>query len=73
MHVHALHTVPAMPDLRVTVGRLRDGVSHSDLLDSIPSGRYRSLTLIELSRVDPLLIIILSYRVKVLTSAPYRP
>jgi len=27
MYVHALHTVHALPDLRVVAGRLRDGVS----------------------------------------------
>jgi hypothetical protein len=27
MCVHALHTVHALPDLRVAAGRLRDGVS----------------------------------------------
>jgi len=27
MYVHALHTVHALPDLRVAAGRLRDGVS----------------------------------------------
>ena len=27
MYVHALHTVHAVPDLRVAAGRLRDGVS----------------------------------------------
>jgi hypothetical protein len=27
MYVHALHTVHAMPDLRVVAGRLRDGLS----------------------------------------------
>jgi hypothetical protein len=27
MFVHALHTVHALPDLRVAAGRLRDGVS----------------------------------------------
>src|SRR5260370_21294543 len=27
MYVHALHTVHALPDLRVTAGRLRDDVS----------------------------------------------
>jgi hypothetical protein len=27
MYVHALHTVRALPDLRVAAGRLRDGVS----------------------------------------------
>ena len=27
MYVHALHTVHALPDLRVAGGRLRDGVS----------------------------------------------
>jgi len=26
MYVHALHTVHALPDLRVAAGRLRDGV-----------------------------------------------
>jgi hypothetical protein len=28
MYVHALHTVHALPDMRVAAGRLRDGVSH---------------------------------------------
>ena len=27
MYVHALHTVHALPDLRVAAGRLRDGAS----------------------------------------------
>jgi len=27
MYVHALHTVHALPDLRMAAGRLRDGVS----------------------------------------------
>jgi len=27
MYAHALHTVHAVPDLRVAAGRLRDGVS----------------------------------------------
>ena len=27
MYLHALHTVHALPDLRVAAGRLRDGVS----------------------------------------------
>ena len=27
MYVHALHTVHALPELRVAAGRLRDGVS----------------------------------------------
>lgn len=30
MRVHALHTVHAVPDLRVAAGRLRDGVSGPD-------------------------------------------
>jgi hypothetical protein len=29
MYVHALHTVHAVPDLRVAAGRLRDGVSRT--------------------------------------------
>ena len=29
MYVHALHTVHALPDLRVAGGRLGDGVSHA--------------------------------------------
>jgi len=28
MYVHAVHTVHAVPDLRVAAGRLRDGVSN---------------------------------------------
>jgi hypothetical protein len=28
MNVHALHTVHAVPEMRVAAGRLRDGVSH---------------------------------------------
>jgi hypothetical protein len=28
MYMHALHTVHALPDLRVAAGRLRDGVSN---------------------------------------------
>ena len=28
MYVHALHTVHAMPDLRIAAGRLRDGYAH---------------------------------------------
>jgi hypothetical protein len=28
MYVHALHTVHALPDLRIAAGRLRDGCSH---------------------------------------------
>jgi len=27
MYVHALHTVHALPDVRVAAGRLRDGMS----------------------------------------------
>jgi hypothetical protein len=27
MYVHALHTVHAVPEMRVAAGRLRDGVS----------------------------------------------
>jgi hypothetical protein len=30
MCVHALHTVHAVPDLRIAAGRLGDGVSVSD-------------------------------------------
>jgi hypothetical protein len=30
MYVHALHTVHALPDLRVAAGRLRDGVSDTN-------------------------------------------
>jgi hypothetical protein len=32
MHVHALHTVHALPDLRVAAGRLRDVLCHALLL-----------------------------------------
>jgi len=31
MYVHALHTVHALPDLRIAAGRLRDGVSRFSL------------------------------------------
>ena len=31
MYVHALHTMHAVPDLRVAAGRLRDVVSFDDL------------------------------------------
>jgi hypothetical protein len=37
MYVHALHTVHALPDLRVAAGRLRDGVSHQTLFNLKPS------------------------------------
>jgi hypothetical protein len=33
MCVHALHTVHAVPDLRVTAGRLRDDFYHVDVRD----------------------------------------
>jgi hypothetical protein len=33
MYVHALHTVHALPDLRVAAGRLGDGFYHSTLKD----------------------------------------
>jgi len=42
MYVHALHTVYALPDLRVAAGRLRDGVSLATVdgaLRSTYSGR----------------------------------
>jgi len=40
MYVHALHTVHALPDLRIAAGRLRDGFYYAllfatDLLSSI--------------------------------------
>ncbi len=51
MYVHALHTVHALPDLRVAAGRLRDGVSH--LIGGLSStGRSRRRTLIDRPRVD---------------------
>src|SRR5215471_13776881 len=40
MYVHALHTVHALPDLRVAAGRLRDGVS-PDLTLSSKSVKHR--------------------------------
>jgi hypothetical protein len=47
--VHALHTVHAVPDLRVVAGRLRDGVFicqslHSRFAQSMNSLRLASLT-----------------------------
>jgi hypothetical protein len=41
MYVHAVHTVHAVPDLRVAAGRLRDGVSLACCNSPLPHQMYR--------------------------------
>jgi len=42
MYVHAVHTVHAVPDLRVAAGRLRDGVSSKRPLFDHATSLFRS-------------------------------
>jgi hypothetical protein len=61
MYVHALHTVHALPDLRVAAGRLRDGVHLIALSRSTCVQTQKGLiqpTMVNLQRVREILSVI---------------